>query len=91
MHFSPHTETLGADLTAMTGDDSMKDVSFNLFDLVDTVLERVDQEKLEQDITAANKTLWEEAQVKKTGAKTLDLNGTETKTTAFRVTYQIVN
>lgn len=86
-HYGVNTETLGADLTAMTGDDSMKDVSFNLFDLVDTVLERVDQEKLEQDITAANKTLWEEAQVKKTGAKTLDLNGTETKTTAFRVTF----
>lgn len=86
-HYGVNTETLGADLTAMTGDGSMKDVSFNLFDLVDTVLERVDQEKLEQDITAANKTLWEEAQVKKTGAKTLDLNGTETKTTAFRVTF----
>lgn len=86
-HYGVNTETLGADLTAMTGDDSMKDVSFNLFDLVDTVLERVDQEKLEQDITAANKTLWEEAQVKKTGAKTLDLNGAETKTTAFRVTF----
>ena len=86
-HYGVNTETLGADLTAMTGDDSMKDVSFNLFDLVDTVLERADQEKLEQDITAANKALWEEAQVKKTGAKTLDLNGTETKTTAFRVTF----
>lgn len=86
-HYGVNTETLGADLTAMTGDGSMKDVSFNLFDLVDTVLEKMDQEKLEQDITAANKTLWEEAQVKKTGAKTLDLNGTETKTTAFRVTF----
>lgn len=86
-HYGVNTETLGADLTAMTGDGSMKDVSFNLFDLVDTVLEKMDQEKLEQDITAANKALWEEAQVKKTGAKTLNLNGTETKTTAFRVTF----
>lgn len=86
-HYGVNTETLGADLAKMTGDDSMKDLSFNLFDLVDMMLERVDQEKLEQDITAANKTLWEEAQVKKTGAKTLDLNGTETKTTAFRVTF----
>ena len=85
--YGVNTETLGADLTAMTGDDSMKDLSFNLFDLVDTVLERVDQEKLEQDITAANKALWEEAQVKKTGAKTLDLNGTEAKTAAYRVTF----
>lgn len=86
-HYGVNTETLGADLAKMTGDDSMEDLSFNLFDLVDTVLERVDQEKLEQDITAANKALWEEAKVKKTGAKTLDLNGTETKTTAYRVTF----
>lgn len=86
-HYGADTETLGADLAKLTGDDSMKDLSFNLFDLVDTVLEKVDQEKLEQDITAANKALWEQAQVKKTGAKTLDLNGTETKTAAYRVTF----
>lgn len=86
-HYGVNTETLGADLMAMTGDDSMENVSFNLFDLVDMMLERADQEKLEQDITAANKALWEEAKVKKTGAKTLDLNGTETKTTAYRVTF----
>ena len=86
-HYGVNTETLGTDLTAMTGDDSMEDLSFNLFDLADLMLERVDQEKLEQDITAANKALWKEAQVKKTGAKTLDLNGTQTKTTAYRVTF----
>lgn len=86
-HYGVNTETLGADLTKLTGDNSMEGLSFNLFDLVDTVLEKMDQEKLEQDITAANKALWEEAKVKKTGAKTLDLNGTETKTTAYRVTF----
>lgn len=86
-HYGADTETLGADLAKLTGDDSMKDLSFNLFDLVDTVLEKVDQEKLEQDMKAANKALWEQAQVKKTGAKTLDLNGTETKTAAYRVTF----
>ena len=86
-HYGVNTETLGSDLTKLTGDDSMEDLSFNLFDLVDTVQEKMDQEKLEQDITAANKALWEEAKVKKTGAKTLDLNGTETKTTAYRVTF----
>lgn len=86
-HYGADTETLGADLAKLTGDDSMKDLSFNLFDLVDTVLEKVDQEKLEQDMKAANKALWEQAQVKKTGAKTLDLNGTEAKTAAYRVTF----
>lgn len=86
-HYGVNTETLGADLMAMTGDDSVKDLSFNLFDLVDMVLERVDQEKLEQDLKAANKALWGEAKVKKSGARTLDLNGTETKTAAYRVTF----
>lgn len=85
--YGVNTETLGADLTAMTGDDSVKDLSFNLFDMVNMVLERVDQEKLEQNMKAANKALWEKAQVKKAGAKTLDLNGAETKTTAYRVTF----
>ena len=87
VHYGVNTETLGADLAAMTGDDSVKDLSFNLFDLVDMVLERVDQEKLEQDLKAANKALWEEAKVKKSGTRTLDLNGTETKTAAYRVTF----
>ena len=87
VHYGVNTETLGADLAAMTGDDSVKDLSFNLFDLVDMVLERVDQEKLEQDLKAANKALWEEAKVKKSGARTLDLNGTETKTAAYRATF----
>lgn len=86
-HYGVNTETFGADIAKMSGDNSMKDVSFNLFDLVDMVLERVDQEKLEQDLKEANKALWEEAEVKKTGARTLDLNGTETKTTAYRVTF----
>ena len=87
VHYGVNTETLGADLAAMTGDSSVKDMSFNLFDLMDLVLERVDQEKLELDLKAANKTLWEAAKVKKSGAKTLDLNGTETKTAAYRVTF----
>lgn len=83
--YGVNTETLGADLTNLTGDDSMKDLSFNIFDLVDLVLERVDQEKLEEDFKEANKALWEQAKVKKTGAKTMDINGAETKTTAYQV------
>lgn len=85
-HYGVNTETLGADLTAMTGDDSMEDLSFNFFDLVELALEKTDQEKLERDLKEANKVLWEQAQVKKTGAKTLSVNGTETKTAAYQVT-----
>lgn len=84
-YYGVNTETLGHDLTEMTGDDSMDSVSFNMFDLMDLVLENIDQEKLEQDLAAANKALWKAAEVKKEGARTLDLNGTDTKTTAYRV------
>lgn len=86
-YYGVNTETLGADLTRMTGDDSIGSVSFNLFDLMDTVLEQTDQENLEQDMKGANKALWEAAQVKKEGAKTLSLNGTEAKTAAYRVIF----
>lgn len=85
--YGMNTETLGADLAEMTGDDSMKDLSFNLFDLVDLVTEKMDPEAMEEDFKAANKALWKAAEVKKAGAKTLDLNGTETKATAYQITF----
>lgn len=77
------TETLGADLTAMTGDSSVKSLSFNLFELVDIVLERYQPETLKADLNKANQHLWQDVEVKKAGAMTLDINGTETKTTAY--------
>lgn len=80
-----NTETLGADLAQMTGDDSVKDLSFNMFELVDMVMEKIDQEAMEEDFKQAGKALWEAAKVKKLGARTLDINGTEAKTTAYQV------
>lgn len=85
-HYGVNTETLGTDLTKMTGDDSMEDLSFNLFELVDTVLEKMDQEQLKQDITAASKSLWDQAKVEKTGSKGVNLSGVDTKATAYQVT-----
>lgn len=84
--YGVNTETLGSDLTRMTGDDSMDSISFNLFDLMDKVLEQMDPEAMEEDLREANRALWEAAQVKKQGSKTLDLNGTSAKTTLYHVT-----
>lgn len=81
-----NTVTLGADLAELTGDDSVRDMSFNLFELVDMMLDRVDTEALKRDMKDANKTLWESAKVKKTGARTLDVNGSSTKTAAYHIT-----
>ena len=86
-HYGVNTETLGADLTNMTGDRSLKDLSFNLFDLADLALEKMDQEKLEKDMKAAARSLWDQAEVKKTGNnKTHIIHGTSIKTTAYQVT-----
>lgn len=85
--YGVNTETLGADLTNMTGDRSLKDLSFNLFDLADLALEKMDQEKLEKDMKAAARSLWDQAEVKKTGSnKTHIIHGTSIKTTAYQVT-----
>lgn len=84
--YGMNTETLGEDLAAITGDDSIQSVSFNLFELVDLMLDRMDQEDMEQSLKEASKDLWDAAEVKKTGSMTLDLNGTSTKATAYRVT-----
>lgn len=85
-YYGVNTETLGADLAALTGDGSVEDISFNFFDLMETFLDKVDQEAMKQAAKEANKDLWEAVTVKKEGAKTLDLNGTQTKTAAYQVT-----
>lgn len=85
--YGVNTETLGADLAAMTGDSSVEDMGFNFFDLMDLAMDRVDPEELEQDWKEANLVLWEQAKVKKLGARTLDINGTETKTAAYQLTF----
>ena len=85
-YYGVNTETLGADLTRMTGDDSMDSVSFNFFDLMELALERVDQEAMEQAVREANQALWQVAQVKKAGTRTLTQNGAETKSTLYHVT-----
>ena len=84
--YGVNTETLGADLAKMTGDDSVKSFGFNFFDLVDLAKDWVDTEAMEQSLKDAGKKLWEAAEVEKAGKQTISVNGTETKTDAYRVT-----
>lgn len=84
--YGVNTETLGADLYQTTGDSSVKDISFNIFDMADKILERLDQEALEQAIQSANRTLWEAAQVEKAGSDTISVNGSDTKVKVYQVT-----
>lgn len=80
-----NTETLGADLAELSGDDSVKDISFNLFDLMDIIMNTEADEDTEKAVKEANKALKEAMEVKKTGAKTMDINGKSTKTTVYHV------
>ena len=84
--YGVNTETLGADLAQMTGDDSVKSFGFNFFDLVELAQDWVDTEAMEQSLKDAGKELWEAAEVKKTGTETLYLNGNSAKATAYHIT-----
>ena len=86
--YGVNTETLGADLAAkaVDGAEDIKNISFNIFDLVDKALEKINPEEMEKALQDANRALWAQAKVKKTGAKTMDINGTSVKTTAFHAT-----
>lgn len=84
--YGVNTKTLGADLADMTGEDSIEDLSFNLFELVDLALDWADTEAMRQGLKDASVKLWEAAEVEKKGEKTLDINGASTKTTAYHIT-----
>lgn len=84
--YGVNTETLGKDLTAM-GAEGAENISFNIFDLVDVAASSVEkQQEAKQAFRQANQELADVAAVKKAGTKTLDINGTEQKTMAYRVT-----
>ena len=80
-----NTETLGKDVSELSGDDSMEDLSFNLFDLMDIAMKSQPGEEEEKAVKEANKALRAAIEVKKTGSKTVDVNGKSTKTTAYQV------
>lgn len=81
-----NTETLGDDLAELSGDDSVADISFNFFDLVEKAMDEVDPKEMEKRVKEANKALFDSAEVKKAGTKTMDINGTSTKTKAYQMT-----
>ena len=86
--YGANTETLGVDLAARSAEDEeeIKNISFNVFDLIDQMLEQINAREMEKAVSQANKALWAQAKVKKTGARTMDINGADIKTAAYRVT-----
>ena len=81
-----NTETLGADLADLTGDDTLEDISFNLFDLIDIATPSGDtRAEMEQAMEQAAQKLLESMEVEKAGSETIDVNGRNTDADAYDV------
>lgn len=83
--YGVNTEILGEDLKRI-GIQDVGDVSFNFFDLLDIVTPERQPEEVEQTVKEAGKALFDAVEVEKAGKETISVNGTETKTDAYRVT-----
>lgn len=84
--YGVNTETLGDDLRAMAEDpEDVEDISFNLFELLEPFLDRDWSGEMKQEFQAAKAELWASVTVKKEGSSTQNINGTDTKTTLYRV------
>lgn len=85
-----NTETLGADLVRLGAEDGtgeLKNLSFNLFDLVETFsLSEAQTKELEQAVREAHAQLWEQAEVEKAGKQTIQVNGNSLDAELYRVT-----
>lgn len=79
------TKTMGDDLADMTGDESVRGLSFDLFELIAAV-SPADPKELEAAVKKANKALMASAEVERTGSETLSVNGKDTKTSVFHMT-----
>lgn len=83
--YGVNTETLGADLK-QTGIQNVGDISFNFFDLLDLIAPERRPEEIEQTVKEAGKALFDAVEVERPRKDTVSVNGTETRTDAYRVT-----
>lgn len=84
VYYGVDTETLGADLEALGAED-VGDVSFNLFDLADTLLPDDQARTMEQRLKDAGEALWEASQVERDGKETVSVNGQSVSAQGYRV------
>jgi len=68
------TATLGHDIEVFSGDDYLGDLSFNVYDLINSLKELQDREALKANIEAATKTLIESMEVTKDDKETTTVN-----------------
>lgn len=84
--YSIDTLTMGADLADLTGDASVEDISFNLFDLMETATPTEEtQAEMEQALDQAAQALLDAMEVEKIGSETIDVNGKNVDADAYDV------
>ena len=83
--YGVNTETLGADLKELTGDDSIEDISFNLFDLLDIIIPEDRGQAWKESLWEANQAVWKAVSVEKQGKETITVNGQSVSAQALRV------
>lgn len=83
--YGVNTETLGEDLKRI-GIQDAGDISFNFFELLDIIAPEGRTEKIGRTVKEAGKALFDAIEVEKGGKETISVNGTDTRTDAYRVT-----
>lgn len=81
--YGVNTETLGEDLRQM-GSQDVEDISFNLFDIMDPLLDTDRYKEAERAVRQANKDLWKAVKVEKGGKE--KIGAAQTEATAYRLT-----
>lgn len=82
-----NTKTLGKDLYRLTWEDEVRDLSFNIFDMIEKFAPDEDETKeTQQAIQAANTALLKAMEVEKAGKESLKVNGKTVNAAAYHVT-----
>lgn len=82
-----NTKTLGEDLYRLTSEDEVRNLSFNIFDMIEKLTPDEDETKeTQQAIQDANLALLKAMEVEKAGKESLKVNGKTVNAAAYHVT-----
>ncbi|MBR5137848.1 MAG: hypothetical protein IKV30_07535 [Clostridia bacterium] len=79
-----NTSTLGADIAEFSGDDYLKDLSFNIYDLMDSIKD-IEDEEAQKKVAEATEKLLDSIEVKKEGKVKVTINENEVKANRYQV------
>ncbi len=79
------TATLGKDIAELADDDSVENLSFNIFEVCKTLEESLNDKETQKAAEAAAKEFLESIEVEKTGKEEIEVNDNTVKATAYAV------